>query len=107
MVINMIEVFSYFLIFLGLLMVITAVVGCNRLPDYFTKMHAVTVGDAVGCPLILVGIALQAASLIMAIKLILLALILLVINPTASYILNRIALKQGLSPEPKKDDTDA
>lgn len=87
-------------------MIVTAVMGCNRLPDYFTKMHAVTVGDAVGCPLMLVGFALQANSAIMAIKLILLALILLVINPTAGYILNRIALKQGLSPELKKDDID-
>jgi multicomponent Na+:H+ antiporter subunit G len=102
----MIDILSYFLIFVGLLMIATAVMGCNRLPDYFTKMHAVTVGDVVGCPLILVGFALQANSSIMAIKLILLALILLVINPTASYVLNRIALKQGLSPELKKDDID-
>lgn len=87
-------------------MIITAVVGCNRLPDYFTKMHAATVGDAVGCPLILVGIALQASNTIMFIKLILLALVLLVVNPTASYILNRIALKNDLSPELEKDDAD-
>ncbi len=82
-------------------MIFSAVIGCNKLPDYFTKMHAATIGDVVGCPLMLFGLALQAHG-IMTIKMILLALILLIVNPTASYILNRIALKQGLSPELKK-----
>ncbi len=100
----MIEIISYFLIFIGLAMILSAVIGCNRLPDYFTKMHAATVGDVVGCPLVMLGIALQSTTLISAVKIVLLAFILLIINPTASYILNRIALKQGLSPELKKDD---
>ena len=100
----MINIISYFLIFLGLIMILSAVIGCNRLPDYFTKMHAATIGDVVGCPLVMIGFALQANNLILALKIILLAFILLVINPTASYILNRIALRQGLSPELKKEN---
>lgn len=94
----MIEIISYILILLGLLLIFSAVIGCNRLPDYFTKMHAATIGDVVGCPLVMIGFALQSDSLILAGKIILLAFILLIINPTASYILNRIALKHGLSP---------
>ncbi len=101
------EIFSYFFIFLGLLMILSAVVGCYRLPDFFTKMHAASVGDAVGCPLVLLGLALQSNSLIIGAKIILLAVILLVVNPTASYILNRIALKHGLSPGIKLDNDDA
>ena len=100
----MIEIISYFLIFIGLAMIFSAVIGCNRLPDYFSKMHAATVGDVAGCPLVMLGIALQTTTLVSAGKIVLLAFILLIINPTASYILNRIALKQGLSPELKKDD---
>ncbi len=88
-------------------MILSAVIGCHRLPDFFIKMHAASVGDAVGCPLVLLGIALQSNSLIIAAKIILLALILLIINPTASYILNRIALKQGLSPGIELDKDDA
>ena len=87
----MLDIISYFLIFLGLIMIITAVIGCNSLPDYFCKMHAATLGDAVGCPLILFGVAMHSES---SLKVILLAFILLIVNPTASYILNRFALSE-------------
>jgi len=83
------DIISYFLIFSGLVMVVTAVIGCNNLPDYFCKMHAAALGDAVGCPLILFGIALRSEH---GLKIALLAVILLIVNPVASYILNRIAL---------------
>lgn len=87
-------------------MIITAVLGCNRLPDFFTKMHAVTVGDAVGCPLVLIGIALQANTLLLSFKIVVLALILIIINPVASYILNQIALKNDLPLDLKKGEED-
>ena len=104
---DIINFLSYILIFTGLFMIFSAVIGCNRLPDFFSKMHAATVGDALGCPLMLLGIALRSSNLIMAGKIGLLALILLIINPTASYILNRAALKQGLSPKlESKDEQD-
>jgi multicomponent Na+:H+ antiporter subunit G len=91
----MIDIISYCFIFFGIFLIISAVVGCYRLPDFFCKMHAATVGDVVGCPLVLVGLAIQASSF----KILLLAFILLVINPAYSYILNYIAIK-----EREKDD---
>ena len=97
----MIEIFSYILIFLGLFLILSAAIGCNRFPDYFSKMHAATVGDIAGCPLVLIGIALQSKTNILGIKIAILAIILLIVNPTASYILNKIALKQGLPPQGK------
>lgn len=97
---------GYILIFLGLFFVFSAVVGCYRLPDYFCKMHAASVGDIVGCPLVLIGIALKASSIILSLKILGLVLVLLVINPTASYLLNKFALKQGLSPELNKENND-
>lgn len=85
----MISIFAYLLIFLGLFLILTSVIGCYRFPDYFSKMHAATIGDAVGCPLILVGLAFLSHNW----KIALLVPILLIINPTASYVLNHIALK--------------
>lgn len=93
----MISILAYLLIFLGLFLIFTAILGCYRLPDYFSKMHAATIGDVVGCPLVLIGIALLNHNW----KIALLVPILLVINPTASYILNRIALKKDLPLEYK------
>ena len=84
------EIISYILIGIGLLMIVIVVSGCSRLPDYFCKMHAATIGDCVGCPLILFGIAMQSDQ---ALKISILALVLLIVNPASSYILNRIAMR--------------
>lgn len=102
----MIEIFANIFIFIGLFKVITAVIGCERLPDFFTKMHAATIGDAVGCPLILVGLALKAATFILGLKIFLLAIILLIINPTSSYILNRFAIGQNILPKTEGEQDD-
>lgn len=89
----MVEYLSYFLIFLGLFFLLTTIVGFNRLPDFFSKMHAATIGDVVGCPCILLGIALRCENLNSSLKIGFLAFLLLILNPVASYILNKIALK--------------
>lgn len=102
----MIEFISNALIIIGLIKILTAVVGCNRLPDFFTKMHAATIGDVVGCPLVLIGLSLKASSFLLGLKIFMLAFILLIINPTSSYILNRFALKQNILPEIKDDSND-
>ncbi len=90
----MIEYLSYFLIFLGLFFLLTAVIGLNRLPDFLCKMHAATIADVVGCPCILLGIALQCKSFKLSLKIGFLVLLLLILNPVASYMLNKIALNK-------------
>ncbi|MEK6734021.1 MAG: monovalent cation/H(+) antiporter subunit G [Pseudomonadota bacterium] len=89
----MISFIGFIFIFLGIFLCFSAVIGCFRFPDYFCKMHAATLGDAIGCPLILWGVAMQSNSITTALKIILLSLIILIITPTASYLLNKIALK--------------
>lgn len=102
----MVIIIGKILVFLGIFLVFSATLGCIKLPDYFTKMHAATIGDAIGCPIVLFGIAMQNNDIISALKIILLACILLIINPTASYILNNIALKQNLPLELERDNKD-
>lgn len=98
----MINILSYFCIILGIIFIISSIIGCFRFPDYFIKMHAATIGEVVGTPLFIAGLALQAQSIIFALKIFLLGVILLIINPTASYFLNRIAIKKGLTIYGKK-----
>ncbi len=93
----MIDFLSYFLILSGLFFILVSVIGCHRLPGYFSKMHAATIGEVVGSPLFIFGLALQSKTLNLGLKIALLSLLLLIINPTASYILNRIALKKGMN----------
>lgn len=79
---------GYIFIATGLLAIITTCVGCYRFPDYFCKMHASAIGDILGCPLILFGIAILSNQ---PLKIIFLAIILLFANPGSCYFLNLFA----------------
>lgn len=90
----MIEIFSYVLIFLGSLFCLTSSLGCLRFKGFINKMHAASIGDNLACPLMLIGIAIKSSSYILAAKIILLAVIILVVSPVNSYILNLYALRK-------------
>ena len=97
---------SYLIIAAGCFMVFTSVIGVFRMPDFFTKMHAASVGDSFGCPLILIGLAIYGGLNILSFKIILLILFLFITNPSASYALAQAALKDGVNPYGEKFDND-
>lgn len=81
----------------GIFYVIGAV-GLNRMPDVFTRMHAVSVGDTLGAGLLVVGMVLQAGFTLVAAKLILVILVLLFTGSVATHALARAALQDGVKP---------
>ena len=80
----------------GLFFTLTAVVGILRLPDFFTRLHAIGKCDTVGLSLSLLGLALLARDPAVAIKLALVLVLVAVANPTATHALARAARKSGL-----------
>lgn len=77
---------------------IVGAVGMVRMPDFYTRMHAASVVDTVGAGLILLGLMLQAGLTLVAVKLGVVALLILVASPTASHALARAATVRGLQP---------
>ncbi len=65
----------------GLLMVIGAV-GVLRFPGFFARMHAASITDTLGAGFILFGLMLQAPSLLVAVKLLLVFFFLMFTAPT-------------------------
>lgn len=92
----MTEILSCVLLFFGSFFCFTSSLGCLRFKGFLNKMHAASIGDNFGCPLMLMGIALKSDSYISAIKIIFLAIIILVVSPTSSYILNLYVLRKRL-----------
>jgi len=90
----MIEIISCVIMIFGAFFCLTSAIGCKRFPTYFTKMHALSVSDSFGCPLVLLGAALKASSLLLAIKILILVFLLLIVNPTNSYLLNNFVIKK-------------
>ena len=73
-------------------------IGIIRMPDFYTRMHAVSVTETLGAGLILLGLILQAGLSLVTAKLLMVGLLIFFTSPTATHALARAALVRGLEP---------
>lgn len=92
------EFISASLLSIGVMFFFAGTVGLLRLPDVYTRLHALTKADNVGLGLIVAGLALQAPSLAVAAKLIFIWLLVLVASASACQLVARTALNKGVAP---------
>ena len=95
---SVIEFSSALCLLIGSFLCLSGGVGIIRFPDFYTRMHAVGVTDTLGAGMILVGLMLLRPESLVLIKLIMILLMTLFINPTASHALARAALHSDLLP---------
>jgi len=81
----------------GLFFLLGGAIGMLRFPDFYTRLHAARVSDAVGATVLLVGLAIMADGQI-AVKLVLLAALTAALGPTLSHLLANAAHAAGLAP---------
>lgn len=89
---------SWLLLVAGGFFFFVGAIGLNRMPDVFTRMHAVSVGDTLGAGLLVVGMALQAGPTLVTVKLFLILLVIWFTGPVATHALARAALQDKLLP---------
>jgi monovalent cation/proton antiporter MnhG/PhaG subunit len=82
----------------GLFFHVVAALGVLRMPDFYTRLHAVSEAETLGMVLVVVGLAVWAGPGLTAVKLLLVAVFLLLANPTSTHALGRAALRIGLRP---------
>ena len=95
----MLEVIILTLYILGVFFNFSAVVGILRLPDLYFRLHASSKNTTLGSLLILLGLALrifQEGQAPSAIKILLIAVFLLIVNPIGSHALARASYKYGV-----------
>jgi multicomponent Na+:H+ antiporter subunit G len=93
-----IDIASWILLVAGGLFCIVGAVGLLRMPDFYTRVHAASVTDTLGAGLILLGLILQAGSILVAAKLVIIGLLIFFTSPAATHALARAALGRGLKP---------
>lgn len=81
----MIELLGASLLFLGAGFFLAGTVGLLRFPDVYARLHAVTKADNLGLGFITAGLAVQADSLVLACKLLLVWPLTLVASASMSY----------------------
>lgn len=89
---------SWILLGAGGVLTVTGAIGLLRFPDFFTRLHAVSVTETLATWAILLGLALQSGLTQTTLKLALICLILLFTGPTATHALAKAALHGGLLP---------
>jgi multicomponent Na+:H+ antiporter subunit G len=92
----LLEISSGICLLLGCFLCLSGGVGILRFPDFFTRMHAVGVTDTLGAGMILIGLMLQNPTGLVLLKLLMILLPTLFINPTASHALAKAALRNNL-----------
>ncbi len=89
---------SWILLTAGGIACVIGAVGMLRMPDFYTRIHAASVSDAVGAGLVLAGLLLQAGWTLVAVKLVAIGLLLFFTSPAATHALAKAALERGLAP---------
>ena len=74
---------SWVLLMLGSIFMLIGAYGAIRLPDFWTRLHAVSVTDTGGVLLLTAGMVMQAGFSLVTFKLILIAVFIFITGPTA------------------------
>ncbi len=90
------------LFFLGI-----GTLGLLRFPDFYSRAHAAGKCDTLGMLLTLLGLSVYAWSMswwLVGVKIMIIALFVLLANPTAIHALTRAAFLAGVKPWTKKEN---
>jgi multicomponent Na+:H+ antiporter subunit G len=93
---GVVEMMSGVLVVVGTVIALSGGVGLLRLPDFYTRVHAVSLTDAAGVGLIVLGLLLRAPDWGVAVRLLLILVFLVLTSPTATHALAQAARKDGV-----------
>ena len=96
------DILSKIFIVAGLFFLIVAAIGVIRLPDVFSRSHAVSLTDSLGAFLMLVGIAFHEGLGKSTLKILVVLALLYILNPVIAHATIRAALRSGVKPWKKE-----
>ena len=97
------NILTIVLVILGITFILVGSVGILRLPDFFTRIHAVSKSDTLGVIFVISGLVIYEGFTLSSLKLILIILFIALANPIGSHALAKAAVKKGLKPKLQDD----
>lgn len=82
----------------GLLLVAGGSLGLLRFPDLYTRLHAANVADVAGTVIVIAGLAITAPNWDVALRLIMLAALMISVGPVLTQLVANAAHAAGLAP---------
>ncbi len=95
---TVVHILSWICLTGGACFVLVGAIGVLRLPDFYTRLHAVSVSDTMGAGLVLAGLMLQGGLSMVTVKLVLIFYFMIFTGPTATHVLAEAALQAKLKP---------
>jgi len=86
---------AFFFLFGGFFFLLVGVVGLLRLPDLYTRMHAMGKCDTLGAGLILIALMLLIGDITNITKLFLIGVMIATINPIITHLIAKTAYNRG------------
>ena len=103
----MLEIVGAFLLIAGAVFMLVGSLGIIRLPDFYSRTHAATNVDTLGIFLFVIGLAVKEGASLISVKLAVVAVFVLLVNPVGTHALASSALNYGLKPWFKNRKPDA
>ena len=94
----LLDTLSWVLLLGGALFLLTGAIGVLRFPDFYSRLHAVSVCDTLGAGMVLLGLMLQGGLSLVTVKLMLIFYFMVFSGPTAVHALAEAAKVSGLDP---------
>lgn len=82
----------------GAFFLVVSSVGLIRLPDFYSRSHAVGKSETLGSLLLLSGLVIHNGFALESAKLLLIVVLIAATNPSGIHVLTRAALRKGLVP---------
>lgn len=98
----MIDLLSGLSIGVGVIALVTGSLGLIRLPDLYSRTHAVGMMDTAGVGFIILGLIIHEGFTLISFKLALVGIFLFFTSPIATHAVAQVAYRSGL--EPQLDD---
>lgn len=87
------------LISIGLYFLVVGALGMLRLPDVFSRAHALSLTDSIGAVFVLAGLAVHEGFTLNFLKILVVLVLVYLMNPVISHATLRAAYRCGLRPE--------
>ena len=97
------DILSGLFIAAGILALITGSLGLVRLPDLFSRTHAVGMMDTAGVGFIILGLIIHEGFTLVSVKLAFVGIFLFFTSPIATHAVAQVAYRSGLKPVLEED----
>ena len=94
-----VEIISWVAIVSGSAFLIIGAIGTLRFPDFWSRVHAVSVTDSAGMLLLTLGMCIQSGFTLVTVKLIIIGVFLFITGPTATHAVANAAFVSGFLPK--------